>query len=59
MFIPHITPADIAKDSLFAGLGFSPALLFAHVDLVLLFGFLNLAVVVVFRVIELWLKYKK
>lgn len=59
MYIPHLTPGDVAKDSLLAAIGFSPALLLSHVEVAILFGVLNLIVVIAFRAVELWLKYKK
>lgn len=53
-----VTPGDLAKDSFFVGAGFSPALL-GHIETGLLFGFLTLGVNVVFRAVELYLKYGK
>ena len=59
MLAAHLTPSDIAKDSLLAAIGFSPAFLLTHVEVAILFGVLNLVVVIAFRAVELWLKYKK
>lgn len=52
-----VTPGDLLKDSALAGLGFSPAAFF-HMEPAVFFGFLNLLVVVVFRAVELFLKYR-
>lgn len=52
-----VTPGDACKDTLLAGAGFSPALFLAHVETALIIGVLNLVVVVIFRGVELWLKY--
>lgn len=56
MLLHLVTPGDLAKDSFFSGLGFSPALL-GHVEAGVVFGILTLLVNVVFRVVELRLKY--
>lgn len=48
----HLTPGDAVKDSLLAAYGYWPALLM-HVETGLLLGLLNLALVAVFRGLEL------
>lgn len=57
MIFNLVSPGDAAKDTLLAGLGFSPALLIAHVETALIIGLANVLVVAVFRGVELYLKY--
>lgn len=58
MIFKVVTPSDLAKDFSFAVLGFSPAALLPHLDTALVLGLLNLLIVVIFRVVELRLKYR-
>jgi hypothetical protein len=51
MFL-NFTPTDAIKDSLLTAYGFSPALVLPHLEAGLVFGFLNLCVVIFFRVME-------
>lgn len=54
----HFTPGEAVKDSCLAAFGFSPTAFLAHVETGLVLGVLNIVVVIVFRVIELRMKYK-
>lgn len=51
-----LTIGEISEDTCFTALGFSPAL-FGHIETGLLFGFLALFINIVFRTVELQLKY--
>lgn len=59
MIFKVITPGDLAKDASLTALGFSPAALFAHLDTALVLGIANLLIVVIFRLVELRMKYSE
>lgn len=56
MFTQFVSPGDAAQDSMFTAAGFFPAFV-AHVETALIIGLVNALIVVVFRGVELWLKY--
>lgn len=54
-----IKPGELVKDSALAALGFSPAAILPHLDTALCLGLANLLVVIVFRLVELRMRYGK